>query len=48
MDIQNQTTNSINDTVEYVLTRPQDNYIQLVPHDILEQKEIVNKTIYNP
>ena len=35
-DIFNSTTNSINDTVMGVLTHLQDNYGQLMPHEILE------------
>ena len=40
--------NSINDTMEGVLTHLQENYGQLMPHDILEREDIINKTIYNP
>ena len=31
-----------------VLTHLQDNYSQLIPHRLLEHKDIINKTIYNP
>ena len=47
-DICNQTTNSINDTMEEVLTHLQDNYGQLMPHELLEREDIVKKTTYNP
>ena len=47
-DIHNRTTNSINNNVAEVLTRLQDNYIQLIPHELLEREDIVKKTIYNP
>ena len=43
-DICNRTTNSINNTVAYVLTRLQDNYGQLMPQELLEHKYIVKKT----
>ena len=36
-DIRNRTTNSINDTVENVLTHLQDNYGKLMPHKLLER-----------
>ena len=36
-DIRNRTTNSINDTVENVLTHLQDNYGKLTPHKLLER-----------
>ena len=38
VDIRNKITNSINDTVAGVLTHLQDNYVQLMPHDLLEQR----------
>ena len=47
MDICNRTTNSINDTAMGILTHLQDNYGQLMPHELLEREEIVKKTIYN-
>ena len=31
-----------------VLTHLQDNYSQLMPHKIIERKDIVKKTTYNP
>ena len=40
-------TNSINDTVAGLLTHLQDKYSQLMPHELLEWEDIVNKTIYN-
>ena len=43
----NRTKNSTNDTVAGVLTHLQDTYGQLMPHEILELEDIVNKTIYN-
>ena len=46
-DISNHTTNSINDTVANFLTNLQYNYGQLMPHEILNCKDIVKKTIYN-
>ena len=46
-DTHNRTTNSINETVVDVLTHLQDNYCQLMPHELLERKYIVKKTIYN-
>ena len=36
VNICNRTTNSINDTVADVLPHPQDTYVQLMPHGILE------------
>ena len=42
------TTISINDTVAGVLTHIQDNYVQLMPHELLEREYFVKKTIYNP
>ena len=47
-DIRNSTKNSINNTVVGVLTHLQDNYSQLIPHELLEQEDIIKKTIYNP
>ena len=47
-DIRNCTTNYINDTNVEMLNRLQENYSQLMPHELLEPKDIVNKTIYNP
>ena len=47
-DIRNRTTNSINDTAEVVLMHIQENYSQLMPHELLEQEDIVNEMIYNP
>ena len=47
-DTQNRTTEFINNTVVGVITHLQDNCGQLMPHEILEQEEIFNKTIYNP
>ena len=46
-DIRNRTTNSINDTMVELLTHSQDNYGQLMPHELLEQEDIVRKMIYN-
>ena len=37
-DIRNRTTNSINNTVAVVLTHMQENYGQLIPHELLEQE----------
>ena len=47
-NIPNRMTNSINYTIVDVLTHIQDNYIQLMPHELLERKDIIKKTIYNP
>ena len=47
-DIRNRTTNYINNTVTDVLTHLQDNYSQVVTHELLKHKDIVKKTIYNP
>ena len=38
----------INDTVAGILTHLQENYGQLMPHELLEQEDIVKKTNYNP
>ena len=38
----------INYTLVGVLTHLQDNYGQLIPHNLLEREDIVKKTIYNP
>ena len=46
-DIRNRMTNSINDTVADVLTNLQYNYGKLMPHELLEHKDIFKKTIYN-
>ena len=46
--IRNRATNSINDNVADMLTHLQYNYVQLMPHEILERKDIIKKTIYNP
>ena len=48
VDIRNRTTKFINDTVSGVLTHMQENYGQLMPHNLLEQEDIVKKTIFNP
>ena len=45
-DICNSTTNLINNTVAGVLTHLQENYSQLMPHELLEQEEIFEKTNY--
>ena len=47
-DIRNRTTNSINNTVVGVLTHLQENYGQLMPHELLEKEDIVKKKNYNP
>ena len=47
-DIHNSTTNSINDTVAGVLTHLQENYSQLMLHELLECEDIVKKMVYNP
>ena len=36
--IHNKTTNSVNKTVANVLTHTQDNYGQLMPHELLERE----------
>ena len=48
METRNRTTNSINDTVEGLLTKLQENYGQLMPHKLLEREDIAKKTNYNP
>ena len=48
MYICNRTTNSINGTTVDLLTRLQDNYGQLMPHELPECEDIVKKMIYNP
>ena len=48
MDICNRTRNSINNTVAGVLTHLKDNYVQLMPNELLEWDDIAKKTIYNP
>ena len=47
-DICNRTMNYIINTVTGVLTHLQDNYVQLMPHKLLEREEIVKETIYIP
>ena len=47
-DICNCITNYINNTAADVLTRLQDKYGKLIPHELLERKDIVKNTIYNP
>ena len=47
-DILNCITNSVNDTVDDVFTRLQDNYSQLMPHEIFENEGIFNKMMYHP
>ena len=47
-DIRNRTTTSINNTVADVLTHLQNNYDQLIPHEILQREDIVKKTTYHP
>ena len=47
-DICNRITNSINDTVADVLTQLQYNYGQLMPHELLERKDIIKNTTYKP
>ena len=47
-DIHNCTTNYINDIVADVLTHLQDNYGQLMPHELLKREDVIKKTIYNP
>ena len=47
-DIPNRTRNSISNTMVGVLTHLQDNYCQLMPHELLEQEDISKKMIYNP
>ena len=47
-DIRNRNTNYSNDAVAGVLTNLQENYGQLMLHEILEREDIVKKMIYNP
>ena len=44
-DIHNKTTNSINDSLDNVLTHLQCNYVQLMPHELLENKDKLKKNI---
>ena len=46
-DILNRTTNLINDTISNFLTHLQDNYSQLMPHELFKRKDTVKKTSYN-
>ena len=46
-DIQNFTTNSINNTVGDVFTHLQEKYGQLMPHKLLKRKDIFKKTTYH-
>ena len=46
-DIPNWKTNLINDTVEDRLTHLQDNYGQLIPHKLLERKDIIKNMTYH-
>ena len=39
-DISNRTTNSINNTVAGIIAHLQDNYSQLMPHELLEREDI--------
>ena len=45
--IRNKTTKSTKNTVAGVLTYLQDNYGQLMPHELLERDDIAKKTTYN-
>ena len=47
-DIYNRTNNFISNTVAEKLTCLQNNYLQLMPHELLEREDIVKKTTYNP
>ena len=47
-DIWNCTTDSINDTVADVITHPQEKYGQLIPHELLERKDIIKTVTYHP
>ena len=47
-DIRNRTTKLINDTVAHVLTHLQDNYGQLMTHELLQRKDMVKNTIHRP
>ena len=46
-DTYNWTKILTNDTVAYVLTHLQDNYVQIMPQKLLDCKEMVKKTIYH-
>ena len=46
-NIYNRPMKSIKDTVVGVLTHLQENYGQLMPHELLEREDIVRETIYN-
>ena len=45
--ILNRTKNSKNYTVVGLLTHLQENYGQLMPHELLEWEDVYKKTIYN-
>ena len=47
-DIRNLATNSTNDNVADVLACLQENYNQLMSHELLERKDIFKKTTYHP
>ena len=47
-DIRNHTTKSINETMADILTHLQENYGQLMLHELLERKDIVKETAYHP
>ena len=47
-DIRNRTMNFISSNVAGVLMHLQENYGQLMPHELLEWEDIIKKTNYNP
>ena len=47
-DICNRTKISINDTMAGVLTLLQEDYSQLMTHELLEQEDTTKKPVYNP
>ena len=47
VDIPNYMTNPINNTVVDILNHLQENYNQVIPHELLERKDIVKNKMYH-
>ena len=47
VDIPNYMTNPINNTVDDILNNLQDNYNQVIPHELHERKDIIKNTMYH-
>ena len=47
-DVRNRMTYSTNNTVAGFITNLQENYSQLMPHELLEREETVKETTYHP